>query len=65
MEYSASCWIKSGDKDKLDAFIKKAKNNLFYDPWRNIVFLAPNQWYLDQTRKEWPEISFLSSHEQM
>ncbi len=65
MEYSASCWIKSGDKDKLEAFIKKAKNNLFYDPWENIVFLAPNQWYLEQTRKEWPEISFLTSHEQM
>ncbi len=56
-------WIKTDKKDKLLEFKKKYTDVLADDHKGNTVFLARNQWHLDHTIEECPDIKFLKIKE--
>ncbi|MFA5026392.1 MAG: peptide chain release factor 3 [Candidatus Methylomirabilota bacterium] len=63
LDYAASRWIACESKSRLEEFTRKMNSTLCHDLWGGLVYLAPSLWWLDKTRKEWPDIRFLTSHE--
>jgi peptide chain release factor 3 len=56
-------WITSNDSNTLNSFLKKNTDATCDDHKKNPVFLARNNWHLDHTMEEWPEIKFLKVKE--
>ncbi len=56
-------WLTANDKDKLNEFSKKHTEVIADDHKGNPVFLARNQWHIDHTIEEWPDINFLKTTE--
>ncbi|MBK9733086.1 MAG: peptide chain release factor 3 [Chitinophagaceae bacterium] len=58
-----ACWITSGDKKKLDEFIRFKSQNVFNDKDQHLVFLAPSEWLLRVTKEANPDITFHTTSE--
>ena len=51
-------WVSSDNQKILNEFIKKHKDVVADDHKGNPVFLARNQWHIDHTIEEWPNLKF-------
>ncbi len=58
IDYTTVRWIHCDDKAALKEFEKAARSYLAYDAEGNLAYLAPNEWRLQDTIKQWPAISF-------
>jgi peptide chain release factor 3 len=58
LNYAKACWITSGDKRKLDEFIRAKSRHIMYDKDENPVFLAESQWLLNSAMENFPDVEF-------
>ena len=63
VKYSAARWIHNNDRKKLDEFQNKNQADLAVDAEGHLTFLASNQWWLERTMNNFPEISFQKTRE--
>ncbi len=56
-------WVTCDDEDRFEAFIDAMRANLARDIDDNLTYLAPNAWRLEDTMKDWPEITFEKAKE--
>ena len=62
LPYFKACWI-SGEKEKLDAFIKYKPELIAIDKDGRLVYLAQSEWYLQTEMNNNPDIEFEFSSE--
>ncbi len=62
LPYFKACWI-SGEKEKLDAFIKYKPELIAIDKDDRLVYLAQSEWYLQTEISNNPDIHFEFSSE--
>ncbi|MFN8316992.1 MAG: peptide chain release factor 3 [Chitinophagales bacterium] len=53
-----ACWLRSSNKQKLEDFIRFKHTNIVHDKDDNIVYLAPNDWFLNMEISNNPDIEF-------
>jgi peptide chain release factor 3 len=58
VNFATARWVNCADKKMLAAFEKERRANLFLDAEGNLAYLGENEWQIDYTAKEWPEIQF-------
>ncbi len=58
-------WVEAEDPLKLKAFMDGNQAALALDHTGAPVFLARNAWHLDRAAKDYPEIAFLKTKEQL
>ncbi len=63
VKYSAARWIHNNDRKKLDEFKNKNQADLAVDAEGHLTFLAINEWWLERTMDNFPEISFEKTRE--
>ena len=63
VKYSAARWIHNNDRKKLDEFKNKNQADLAVDAEGHLAFLAINEWWLERTMDNSPEISFEKTRE--
>ena len=63
VKYSAARWIHNNDRKKLDEFKNKNQADLAVDAEGHLAFLAINEWWLERTMDNFPEISFEKTRE--
>ena len=63
VKYSAARWIYNNDRKKLDEFKNKNQADLAVDAEGHLAFLAINEWWLERTMDNFPEISFEKTRE--
>ena len=56
-------WISCDSNNILNQFLKKNTDATCDDHKENPVFLARNNWHLEHTIEEWPDIKFLKVKE--
>lgn len=56
-------WIVSDDKAELDRFAAQNRNALANDRAGSPVFLVRDRWVFDYTKKDWPNIQFLTTRD--
>lgn len=61
--YSAARWIDYDDKKIFEDFEKKHLGNLARDSEGHLAYLAPNEWRLNFTMEDYPDISFKTTRE--
>lgn len=62
-DYVAARWVSSDDEKRLTAFENMNRTNLALDLDGNLTYLAASTYRLERTMKEWPEITFMKTHE--
>lgn len=58
LPFFKACWITSGNKQKLDDFIKFKQANIAADKDENLVYLAQSEWFLNTEINNNPDIEF-------
>jgi peptide chain release factor 3 len=61
--YSSARWIGYDDKKTFEDFEKKHLANLAHDSEGHLAYLAPNEWRLNFTIEDYPDISFKTTRE--
>ncbi len=56
-------WVKSKDKDALEAFKKRKRRDLAYDKDGKMVYLAESEWSIKLVKDNFPEIDFFEKSE--
>jgi peptide chain release factor 3 len=56
-------WLAPRDSASLNRFLQRERSKVMHDRAGNPVFFARNDWDLAYTRREWPDIEFLSTCE--
>ncbi len=51
-------WVDSAVHNRIREFEKAMKDNLAIDGSGNLAYLAANEWRLEDTMKQWPELAF-------
>ncbi len=51
-------WVTGADRRRLKEFEKSLKDYLAIDGGGNLAYLAANEWRLEDTLKQWPELTF-------
>ncbi len=64
LPFYKACWI-TGDKKKIDDFIRFKQANIMEDKDGNLVYLAQSEWFLNTERQNNPDIEFHFSSEFM
>ncbi|HVJ56066.1 MAG TPA: peptide chain release factor 3 [Aliidongia sp.] len=62
--YETARWVDAPDKQMLKRFLDENRGNLGEDHEGAPVFLARNNWDLNRTIKDWPDIRFHATREQ-
>lgn len=57
MNFYKACWI-TGDKKKIEEFIRFKQANIMEDKDGNLVYLAQSEWFLNTERQNNPDIEF-------
>lgn len=57
LSFYKACWI-TGDKKKLEEFIRFKQGNIMEDKDNNLVYLAQSEWFLNTERQNNPDIQF-------
>jgi peptide chain release factor 3 len=60
--YVTARWV-TGEKKKLDEFVKKEVMNCYIDGEGNLAYLAGSQWRLENTMETWKGLEFLETRE--
>jgi len=63
LTYTRSRWATSDDKKKLDEFVKRKQQHIGTDKEGNPVFLSDNDFMLDMTKRDYPDIDFHATSE--
>ena len=63
VKYSAARWIHNNDRKKLDEFTNQTQADLAVDAEGHLTFLATNEWWLERTMDNFPDISFEKTRE--
>ncbi|MDW7772318.1 MAG: peptide chain release factor 3 [Desulfobulbaceae bacterium] len=63
VDYATARWIYYEDGGKLDEFKNKNKANLAMDAEGHLTYLASNEWWLERTMEQFPEIAFQKTRE--
>jgi peptide chain release factor 3 len=63
VNYGAARWVSCDDRGKLEEFQERNEANLALDNEGHLSFLAANEWSLDYTMEQFPEISFHKTRE--
>lgn len=65
--YERARWVEAPDTDEgaeaLKDFKKKFETNLFTDAEGSLAYLARNDWRLERTVEEWPQLTFRATKE--
>ena len=56
-------WAECGDRNRLKAFERENGGFLANDSEGRLMFLAPSEWRLEFTMKQWPEVTFYKTRE--
>ena len=56
-------WVTGPDRNKLKEFEKAMKDHLAIDGAGNLAYLAANEWRLQDTMKQWPQLTFMKTME--
>ena len=62
-QYVLARWAECEDRNRLKAFQQENGGFLATDAEGHLTFLAPSEWRLEFTMKEWPEVAFLKTRE--
>jgi peptide chain release factor 3 len=57
LNFYKACWI-TGDKKKIEEFVRFKQSNVMTDKDGNLVYLAQSEWYLNTERQNNPDIEF-------
>lgn len=57
MNFYKACWI-TGDRKKVEEFIRFKQSNIMEDKDGNLVYLAQSEWFLNTERQNNPDIEF-------
>ncbi|MBL7705285.1 MAG: peptide chain release factor 3 [Taibaiella sp.] len=57
LAFYKACWI-TGDKKKIDEFVRFKQANIMEDKDGNLVYLAQSEWFLNTERQNNPDIEF-------
>jgi peptide chain release factor 3 len=57
LAFYKACWI-TGDKKKLEDFVRFKQANVMEDKDGNLVYLAQSEWFLNTERQNNPDITF-------
>jgi len=57
LSFYKACWI-TGDKKKIDDFVRFKQSNVMEDKDGNLVYLAQSEWFLNTERQNNPDIEF-------
>ncbi|HHO48161.1 MAG TPA: peptide chain release factor 3 [Desulfobacteraceae bacterium] len=63
VSYSTARWIYHADRKKLDEFKTSNQANLAMDAEGHLAYLAADQWWLEHTMKQFPDIAFHKTRE--
>lgn len=63
VDYAYCRWVGCEDPDRLREFKKKHESDLALDGGGDLVYLAQNSFWLNNTIEKWPEISFEKTKE--
>ncbi len=63
LSYGKSSWVKSEDKKKLDDFVKRKQQHIGVDKEGNPVYLADNEFMINMTMRDYPDIQFYRTSE--
>ncbi len=63
VDYATARWIDCADKKLLEDFTRKNQLQLANDAEGNLAFLAVNEWRLQHTMEQWPDITFHKTRE--
>jgi peptide chain release factor 3 len=58
LPFYKACWITSGDKKKLEDFIRFKTGNVVMDKDGHLVYLAQSEWFLNTEIANNPDITF-------
>jgi peptide chain release factor 3 len=65
--YERARWVEAPDSaegdETLKRFKKKFETNLFTDAEGALAYLARNDWRLERTVEEWPQLTFRATKE--
>ena len=61
--YTVARWADCDDRKRLKNFEQQNSSFLACDTEGHLTFLAPSEWRLENTMKEWPEIHFYKTRE--
>jgi peptide chain release factor 3 len=56
-------WVSGSDRRQMKEFERSMKDYLAIDGSGNLAYLAANEWRLEDTMKQWPELTFLKTVE--
>lgn len=62
LSFYKACWI-TGDKKKLEDFVRFKQQNVMTDKDGNLVYLAQSEWFLNTERQNNPDIEFHTTSE--
>lgn len=57
LQFYKACWI-TGDKKKIEEFVRFKQANIMNDKDGNLVYLAQSEWFLNTERQNNPDIEF-------
>lgn len=57
LAFYKACWI-TGDKNKVEDFVRFKQSNIMEDKDGNMVYLAQSEWFLNTERQNNPDITF-------
>jgi len=57
LSFYKACWI-TGDKKKIDEFVRFKQANIMEDKDGNLVYLAQSEWFLNTEKQNNPDIQF-------
>lgn len=57
LQFYKACWI-TGDKKKVEEFIRFKQGNIMLDKDDNLVYLAQSEWFLNTEKQNNPDIEF-------
>jgi len=57
LSFYKACWI-TGDKKKIDEFVRFKQANIMEDKDGNLVYLAQSEWFLNTEKQNNPDIEF-------
>lgn len=57
LSFYKACWI-TGDKKKIDEFVRFKQSNIMEDKDGNLVYLAQSEWFLNTEKQNNPDIEF-------
>lgn len=62
LSFYKACWI-TGDKKKIEDFVRFKQSNIMEDKDGNLVYLAQSEWFLNTERQNNPDIEFHTTSE--